>query len=147
MVAFGSKTSGRDLPTLEPVRGRGLPWWWLYESRCTVCGAHWLIAQEERFNDIFVLKRLSTAETEQIEQLGVWPTYFDRYETLLRLGAEAGHHARFMNPQEDTLQRITQTLLYDRPSISLAEVGDLLNLSPGEAGWLLEAARSNPGIH
>ncbi|OAI54788.1 hypothetical protein AYO44_14250 [Planctomycetaceae bacterium SCGC AG-212-F19] len=52
--------------TLEKVCTRGTPWWWLYASTCRACGQTWLVAQEERQNDVFILRRLDQATTEQL---------------------------------------------------------------------------------
>jgi hypothetical protein len=40
----------------------------------------------ERRNDIYCLRRLDADEVNELLQKNVWPSDFDRYESLLRLG-------------------------------------------------------------
>jgi hypothetical protein len=82
------------LPKLERVADAGRSLWWLSYRRCAPCGRHWLVAQEERINDVFVIREMSDDEARDIQQLGSWPEDVNKYETLLRLGQEAGHSAR-----------------------------------------------------
>jgi len=37
------------------------PFWWLVLYGCRSCGQGWLVAQEERHNDIFCMRRLDEA--------------------------------------------------------------------------------------
>src|SRR4051794_18251053 len=84
--------------TLIKLRERGEPWWWLYASRCNVCGQVWLVAQEERQNDVFILKRLDETATTGLLAADRWPSDFDRYETLLEIGRAAGRKVSFVDP-------------------------------------------------
>ena len=142
VVAFGSRHPEPDLPGLVRVRDRGLPLWWLYESRCVSCGTYWLVAQEERFNDLYLLRRLSESEARAIESADAWPGDFDRYEDLLQIGAGAGHRAKFVEPREQTLQAIVADMLHDRPLITVGEVSRLVNVSEHDGSWLLQVAKA-----
>jgi hypothetical protein len=128
------------LPKLERVADAGRSLWWLSYRRCAPCGRHWLVAQEERINDVFVIREMSDDEARDIQQLGSWPEDFNKYETLLRLGQEAGHSARFMDSRCATLQRTAKNLIDDRPEITDEEIADLLNVSPEDAAWLRDSA-------
>ena len=50
------------LATIEQRLSRGEPFWWLWCGECTRCGQWWLVAQEERQNDVFCLRRLADGE-------------------------------------------------------------------------------------
>ena len=76
-------------------RSRGEPWWWLWCGECSRCGQWWLVGQEERQNDVYCLRRLDADEVNELLQNNVWPSDFDRYESLLRLGRDAGVMFRF----------------------------------------------------
>jgi hypothetical protein len=125
----------------EEVRHRGDPWWWLDASKCRSCGTFWLKAQEERQNDIILLRRLSRAQVDQIQRENRWPSEFDQYETLLRLGHEAGYRARFFDPLGDSsLAWVIGDLARQRPGIKVSEIAQLLNLDVKTAAVLIEKA-------
>ncbi|MBI3761530.1 MAG: hypothetical protein HY260_06665 [Chloroflexi bacterium] len=103
--AIGAIDMGDTAETVDHfdrIRERGEPYWWLYAARCKVCNTHWLVAQEERQNDVILIRRLTADELAQITVSGNWPTDFDLYETLLRLGREAGHTVRWADPINDS---------------------------------------------
>jgi hypothetical protein len=75
---------------LERVVDRGQPFWWLYMSKCRVCGQQWLVGQEERQNDVFILKRLNDSVATEIQDSNIWPNDFNTYESLLRIGSKSG---------------------------------------------------------
>lgn len=122
--------------TLEEVTKRGSPFWWLYLSACRVCGQRWLIAQEERHNDLFIFRRLSHPTAERIIQDNDWPTDFDRYETLLEIGRAAGRSVRFFDVSDSPLLDTVMDLARERPGICVSELASLLNLDPNIAGEL-----------
>jgi hypothetical protein len=129
------------LPPLEPVARAGVDLWWLSYRQCKVCGRNWLVAQEERINDVYVLRELSQLEASAILQAGQWPDDFSQYETLIRLGHAAGHSARFVDTRCDTLVRTTRDMLADRPTIADEVLQRLLNVSADDAAWLRQAAQ------
>ena len=127
------------LPKLETVAEAGKARWWLSCRRCALCDRHWLVAQEERINDVFIIREMSADESREVSEFGVWPEDFNKYETLLRLGQEAGHSARFMDSRCATLQRTAKNLIDDRPAIADEDIADLLNVSLEDAAWLRRA--------
>jgi hypothetical protein len=66
--------------TLKDEVARGDPFWWLSARICSACGDQWLVAQEERQNDVFCMRRLSSDEWRRIQSRQGWPSDFDRYE-------------------------------------------------------------------
>jgi hypothetical protein len=122
--------------TLHLVRKRGMPQWWLGACTCSACGQTWLVAQEERQNDIFILRRLDTATARRLLGDGVWPPDFDRFERLLEIGRAAGHSVRFADVADSTLLHTVADLARERPGIRVSELASLLNLDPAVAAEL-----------
>ena len=115
--------------TLKTIRERGKPFWWLFAAKCKNCGQSWLVAAEERHNDIYILRRLCSNELASIESGKSWPSDFDRYETLLLLGREASRAVRFVNPLTSSLRYTVEDLGKARPGIRVSELAQLLNIS------------------
>ena len=122
--------------TLERVRDRGEACWWLYASVCRACKATWVVAQEERVNDIFILRRLDPSATEALLRNDVWPPGFDRYEALIELGQKYGHRAQFLDPENSSLPWTMADLARERPGIAVSDLARLLNLTPDVAAKL-----------
>jgi hypothetical protein len=132
--------------TLKPVRRRGSPWWWLYAWKCGACGQTWLVAQEERHNDLFILRRLDQAASDRLLRDGVWPAEFDRYETLLEIGREAGHSVRFFDVADSPSLHTVTDLARERPGSRVSDLASLLSLNPGVAGDLARQAIERAGV-
>ena len=147
-VAVVEMGSPEDEPgTIDERRSRGEPWWWLWCGECSRCGQWWLVAQEERQNDVFCLRRLDADEVNDLLQNSVWPSDFDNYESLLRLGHDAGIMFRFADPEEASSLRWTiADLAKARPGIRVAELASLLNLEPDTARMLAERAIREDGV-
>ncbi len=126
--------------TLTQIHVRGNPFWWLYTSRCSVCAQNWLVGQEERHNDVFIMKRLSAGEVQSLVEHGHWPDDFDRYETLLKIGRDAGHSVRYLDPLDGSLVYTVGDLAKARPGIRITELAHLLNVSKGIAVALVQMA-------
>lgn len=132
---------GSLLDHFEELRVRGGRYWWLHFSRCVVCQTPWLVAQEERQNDVFVLRRLTSDEQEGILASDHWPTYFDAYGTLVRLGMAAGHRVQFLDPVGDSSLLATMCdIAGEQPGIALAELAALLNLDAETAAIIADQA-------
>jgi hypothetical protein len=115
--------------TLDERKKRGEPWWWLHLEVCRVCGQGWLVAREERQNDIFCLRRLDEQAMAGIVERSVWPPDFDHYETLLRIGGDAGRSVRFLDPVGDSSLKWTiADLARERPGIRVSDLCSLLNI-------------------
>lgn len=134
----------RQFRTIEVVRRHGEPLWWLELNRCSACGQWWLLAAEERQNDVYCLRRMSGDEAERVMAGGAWPTDFHKYETLIRLGIEAGVVFRFLNPME---QRHTLAdLARERPGICVSELAHLLALDVDVAERVAREAVALDGV-
>lgn len=116
------------MDTFKQVRERDDKYWWLYMSQCEVCKTFWLVAQEERQNDDFHLLKLNQKQAENIYKYNIWPKDFDDYENLLILSRNAGHSVRFVDPVNSSMVFTIKELVKNRPSISLNEISELLNV-------------------
>jgi hypothetical protein len=145
VVDMADTASTLDL--FERIKERGEPYWWLYAARCTICDTHWLVAQEERQNDVILLRRLTAGEVAEIVNADQWPSDFDRYETLLRLGRAAGHTVLWADPIGDSSLRWTMAdLARQRPGISVAELAELLDLDEETAAIIADRTRIEHGV-
>lgn len=114
--------------TLDKIKERDDPYWWLSVYQCRECQQSWLVAQEERQNDVFCLYRLDTYTMEDIIKNDHWIPIFDKYENLLRISLEAGKSVRFFDPMYSSLRWTISDLAKERPGIKISEVARLLNL-------------------
>jgi hypothetical protein len=129
--------------TLDRVRDHGAPYWWLYASVCRACKATWVVAQEERQNDIFILRRIEPSAAEELLRNNAWPPGFDRYEALLEIGRKYGHQARFLDPEDSSLPWTIADLARERPGIAVSDLARLLNLTPDVATKLARKVVAN----
>ncbi len=120
--------SEKVFASLLEVKKRGQPYWWLSVYQCYVCEQSWLVAQEERQNDVMCLEKLAPAAMQNVLNNDQWTATFDSYESLLRLGLEAGKQVRFFDPLNSSLRWTISDLAKEKPGISTLELGKLLNL-------------------
>jgi hypothetical protein len=126
--------------TLDESAVRGAPFWWLGLFTCRVCSQGWLVAQEERQNDVFCMRRLGAETVSGILARSVWPDEFDKYENLLVIGRRFGRSVRFVDPRgSSSLAATLADLARDRPGIKLSELCTLLNLERKVAEELAHA--------
>ena len=119
--------------TFERVRERGVPYWWLYACECRACKTMWVIAQEERQNDVFILRKLEWPATDLLVRDNVWPPDFERYEALLEIGRDYGRQVQFLDPENSSLSWTIADLARERPGIAVSRLAWLLNLAPETA--------------
>ena len=110
------------------IKKRGEPYWWLYVNKCRECYQVWLVASEERQNDLYCLRRLDHQSLEDVLNKNQWPSYFDTYETLLHIGRKAGRSVRFVDQLDSSLSLTIADLARERPGILVSELAQLLNL-------------------
>ena len=114
--------------SLIKLKDRGNNIWWLYLSQCEICKEYWLVAQEERHNDCFCLKRLDNETAIKILNDNIWPSIFDKYEYLLQIEMEAGKSVRFWDPLNSSLKYTIEDLTIEHPGIKLSWIAKLLNI-------------------
>lgn len=117
--------------SLTEIARRGRSLWWLTAMLCRQCGTAWLVASEERQNDVFCMRRLRQNEHDCLRKEGVWPHDFDQYETLLKLGRDDGKRVEHLEPR--SLICSVRELARNRPGIRVSELASLLNLSHDNA--------------
>lgn len=115
-------------------------------EKCRECDQVWLIGSEERQNDLYCLRRLDSQTFAEILKKNQWPSYFDTYETLLRIGLDAGRSVRFIEPFESSLTVTIVDLARERPGILVSEIARLLNLDAELAIGLSERAIRNEHV-
>jgi hypothetical protein len=131
---------------MEEVTRRGEPFWWLSLEHCRECHQWWLVASEERHNDVYCLRRLDRQIADEILNKNSWPDCFDRYETLLRLGYDTGRSVRFVDPMDSSMAWTIADLAKERPGITISEIAKLLNLDMELAKDLAKKAVRNEGV-
>jgi hypothetical protein len=115
--------------SMEERGNAGQPRWWLSCIRCRECGDTWLVGLDSRLNDVYCLKRLDKEDSARLLASGIWPADFDRYETLLRMGYEAGRSVEYDVPLESKeLYGTIADLARERPGIAVSELAHLLHL-------------------
>ncbi len=124
---------------------RGALFWWLSTYRCSSCDARWLVAQEERQNDVFCMRRLGEGEAASIRSGRGWPKDFDRYEGLLEMGLSAGRSVRFADPMRSSLPWTIRDLAAAQPGIRVSTLARLLNLDPETAHALARVVARREG--
>jgi hypothetical protein len=133
--------------TFERVRERGAPYWWLHADECHACKTLWVVAREERQNDVFILRKLERPATELLLRDNVWPPDFERYEALLEIGRDYGRQVRFLDPENSSLPWTIADLARARPGIAVSRLAWLLNLTPETAVNLARQVVDRDGVH
>lgn len=132
--------------SLVTTRERGDPYWWLFAADCEICAQSWLVASEERHNDVYILRRLSPDKREAILTRNDWPSDFDRFETLLKIGKDAGRSVSYADPLASSLVITVYDLAKARPGIRASELASLLNVSDELVLALVKKVGESSGI-
>lgn len=125
----GDGLDERVLATIDTICDHGGAEWWLDLRRCSACGQHWMIAQEERIYDEYFLKRLTAEEAEVIRAAGRWPDDFLTYERVLRVGCAHGNPFTFLDSRSPSLVDTIADLRRARPEIDDSEIAMLIGIS------------------
>jgi hypothetical protein len=133
----GDGLDERVFATLEIVSNHGGDLWWLYLSKCSACGQHWMVAQEERIFDEYFLRRLEESAAARIAAEGQWPAEFLTYEAVLKIGRSFGQPCIFFEALSPSLVATVHDLRKERPDITLREIADLVGVSRIHAALLL----------
>lgn len=120
--------------TVNIVKRFGDPCWWLAFFNCAACHQNWLIAQESRINDIYILQRISVTETNLIQEQNEWPLSFRTYKELLKIGKEHGVGFRFFEPlSSPSLCYTIDEIVKEDKNIQPEEISQLMNLDIEDA--------------
>jgi len=133
----GDGLDERFFATVAEVQPYGRDLWWLHLSRCRVCGQNWMVAQEERLYDDYMLKRLSAHEAGAIVDRDQWPSDFLTYENVLEVGKRLSRAYRFADPLSPTLIDTVRDLKLKRPEITEPEIAGLLGIDPDHVARLI----------
>lgn len=139
----GDGLDERVFATIEKIRTYGDDLWWLHLSKCSECGQHWMIAQEERIFDDYFLRRLPVDVANRISLNAEWPVEFLSYERVLKTGHALGiRPCVFLERLSPSPVWTAEELRKERPDISVEEIALLLYVTAPEAKQLLAAASS-----
>lgn len=122
------------------------PLWWLSALGCDSCGQWWLVAADERINDVFLMRRLSDEELRSLQTWQVWPTDFLRYADVLQLGRDRGHRWMFADPDSSALVHTVVDLAREDEDMSVSRIASLLQLDFQHAGRLAELAEAQASV-
>lgn len=137
----GDRLDERVFATIRPVRDHGGMQWWLYLSRCTACGQHWMVAQDERIYDEYLLRRIDPQTAQRIEIDGEWPAEFMTYEDVLKTCRTFAAPPWFLDHLPSALVWTAHELRQERPGITIDEIGLLLGIAPSYVEQLLATPR------
>lgn len=128
-IADLGSAEAKWLHTLEEIKKYGKSRRWLSLDFCKKCSQHWLVAAEERQNDIYCYKRLTKLEAENVIQRNEWPSYFESLEKLILMGNINGSFVIHTDPLNSSLTCTIKELKEARPSITIKEIASLLNIN------------------
>jgi hypothetical protein len=95
---------------------------------------------------VYILKRLSPKESEQILNENCWPEDFDSFGNLLGLGRERGHKWVFVDSLDSALTSTAADLARELPGIDVAELAELLQLDIPHAREVARKAMKDEGV-
>ena len=124
----------------------GGPLWWLSAVRCRVCGQWWLVAADERINDVFLMRRLTEAEIESLQKQGEWPADFSKFAEVLRLGRDRGHRWAFADPESPALVHTVADLAREEDGIRVSRIASLLQIDLPHAQRLADLAEAQASV-
>ena len=139
---------GEEDKTFVIVKTRAEPLGWVSLEVCNDCGQHWLVGTDSSHNDVNCLLRLDAETVERILQDDVWPSDFDRYETLLELARDAGHKVSYgkIDSNNHALGWDISRLAKERPGIRVTRLASLLNITVPVATMLAQRVVDDFGV-
>ena len=146
IVDIGMGEHDSALDTLEREVTHGEPLWWLSVNRCRVCGQRWLVAADERINDVFLLRRLNEAEVVSLRKQGEWPSDFSKFAEVLRLGRERGHSAVFADAESPALVDTVIVLAREEDGVPISTIASLLQIGMPQAQRLADLAQERASV-
>ena len=120
------------------------PEWWRDLRHCTSCGTQWLVAQEERIFDAWLIARLRDDEFAAAKG-GQWPERFATYYDVLAVGRELATPCRFFDSVAASLVWTVEDLLRENPGIEKTKIAHLLGVSERNVDRLMSKARASQG--
>ena len=146
LVDVGMGEPDTVFDTLEREASHGEPLWWLSAGRCRACGKSWLVAADERINDVFLMRRLTHGELQALRGQGEWPRDFSSFAEVLRLGRERGHSVTFGDPNSPALVATVVDLAREEGGIPASRVAWLLQVSLPHALRLADLAEAQASV-
>lgn len=132
----GDGLDERVFSTVDRVKDHGGKQWWLYLSRCTACGQDWMVAQEERIYDDYLLKRLTPEDASAIVEHGTWPPDFLTFECVLRLERQLSTPPRWFDINESPLALSITEMCDENPELSREDAAHIAGIDWSELARL-----------
>ncbi len=129
----------RMFSNLNEILRFGPEKWWLSISRCKRCDTVWMIGQDHRYYDDYFFNRISEEQLESAKK-GTWPKLFWTQERLLALGRDLSKTPVYVDPDSRELVWTIKDLLKERPSITYAEIAEVLCLPEEHVARLAQNA-------
>jgi hypothetical protein len=124
----------------------GKPLWWLSAFQCAACEQWWLVAADERINDVFLMRHLTKVEFRAIVEERKWPRDFNQFAEVLRVGCERGHRWVFDDPECPALVETVVELAREDDGIRLSRIASLLQVDGHQAARLADLAEAQAPI-
>ena len=118
----------RFFATVNRIQDHGGTQWWLYLSQCESCGQHWVIAQEERIFDEYLVRRITKTDAQAIVSKGDWPNEFLQYEKVLRTLRTRSSYPIWFDLNDSPLARTITELRQENPDLSIVEAAELIGV-------------------
>lgn len=125
--------------SLKRIRRAGPPRWWLAAYVCDDCNQAWLVVQEERVTDNFILRKIDEQQRKLLAERDEWPGEFDTWAQVLE------HLPGGLHPS-DTLAA-TIDLAREQPGIHLNRLASILKLDTATADKLARRAIAEEGVN
>ena len=111
-----------------------------------MCEQWWLVAADERINDVFLMRRLTDAEIEALQRQSEWPADFSKFAEVLRLGRDRGHRWAFADPESSALVCTVADLAREEDGIRISRVASLLQIDLPHAQRLADLAEAQASV-
>jgi len=133
-LAFVNMGSHEEIfASLKLVRRRGPSKWWLAAHVCEDCGQAWLVVQEERITDTFILRKIAEPQMKLLAERNEWPNEFETWAQVLE------HLPGRLHPQ-DLLVATMADLAREQPGIPVSKLASILKLDMATADTLARRA-------
>lgn len=132
--------------TLNEVHKYGMPLWWLWLARCSNCEQFWLVASEERINDVFLMRRITLKDAKAVINSNNWPDHFKTFHELLSIGKKMGIRWSFIEYLSPALIYSVKDIAIEKPGITVGEIAELLQVDLNRANALVTEALKNYDI-
>ena len=124
---MGSELDEKVFATLDKIKSYGQSKWWLDYFKCKICNQPWLVAEDQRINDVNYLKRITTSDEEGIINNNAWPPYFQTYAELFKIAKKYNIKVRWLD-HASSLEWAVEDMIAENKHITVKEIAYLLDI-------------------